>query len=249
MFPKTLQRLSLAAIATLPLVSFHTPANAAACSGGNSNKTFSYADLTAALINPGDTYTCSTTVPGGNNATVSFTYSDLQAFTGFPTLVQTGFNWLRNSATQYTLVTMLDSDSTPIQQGIAGSFKYSITLTDPTRYWNAYNTDFQGESVTPVGTRTTSLQGNNGTTIASYTNPTNSTNATALMFVGQPITTPLVSSWIGQPQNNIFQKSDQFTLLTQVSLPPVPGPLPILGGGIAFVYSRRLRSRIAKSIA
>ncbi|MCX5952217.1 MAG: hypothetical protein NTZ40_01705 [Cyanobacteria bacterium] len=240
----------MAAIATLPLVSFHTPANAAPCSGTtSSNKTFSYADLTGAIIGPNDTYTCSTTVTSGNNATVSFTYSDLQAFTGFPIGVNTVFNWVRNSATQYTLVTMLDSDSLPVQQGIVGSFNYSITLTDPTRYWNAYNTDFQGESVTPQQTRTTSLQGNNGTTTASYTNPTNSTNATALMFLGKPITTSLVSSWVGQPQNNIFQKSDQFTLLTQVPLPPVPGPLPILGGGIAFVYSRRLRSRIAKSIA
>jgi len=35
--------------------------------------------------------------------------------------------------------------------------------------------------------------------------------------------------------------------LTYEFIPDVPGPLPILGSGVAFAYSRRLRRRIQKA--
>ena len=34
-------------------------------------------------------------------------------------------------------------------------------------------------------------------------------------------------------------------VITQTAIPPVPGPLPILGAGAAFGFSRKLRRRIA----
>lgn len=37
--------------------------------------------------------------------------------------------------------------------------------------------------------------------------------------------------------------SDDLTLLVEESIPPVPGPLPLLGAGAAFGWSRRLRKR------
>jgi len=39
--------------------------------------------------------------------------------------------------------------------------------------------------------------------------------------------------------NGIFRIAD-----LQVDLAPVPGPLPLLGAGVAFAYSRKLRSRV-----
>jgi len=248
MLKKAFSRLSLATLAIAAIAGFYSPANAAACTGTANNKMFTYQDLLAAIVNPGDTYNCKAgTDPA--SATISFTQANLQAFSGFTGNPETGFNWIKTNANLYTLQLLPDSASSPVQQSGPGSVQYSITLTDVTKKWDAYNTDFQGTSVNPSGgTRTTSLQGNNGTTTATYTNSQNNVAATQLNFSGVNTTVALTSSWVAFPGNQVFQKSDQFTLSNAPATSGVPGPLPIVGGGIAFAYSRRLRSRISKSV-
>lgn len=74
----------------------------------------------------------------------------------------------------------------------------------------------------------------NGTPIVSSATFNNSTLA-GLGFT----TTGLIGTW------TLVDGGDQI----QVVLTEVPGPLPLLGAGAAFAYSRRIRRRIATSQA
>jgi hypothetical protein len=47
----------------------------------------------------------------------------------------------------------------------------------------------------------------------------------------------------GDPPNTITQRQERISILAD----PVPGPLPILGAGVAFGFSRRLRRRIRQA--
>jgi len=58
--------------------------------------------------------------------------------------------------------------------------------------------------------------------------------------------TPIVSS---ATFNNSTLAGLGFTTTGLIGLTEVPGPLPLLGAGAAFAYSRRIRRRIATSQA
>lgn len=67
-------------------------------------------------------------------------------------------------------------------------------------------------------------------------------------FVGAPTRISVTDTWVVGTGSTIVNFKNTFT---QVSIagPPasVPGPLPVLGAGAAFGFSRRLRSRIKAS--
>jgi len=46
---------------------------------------------------------------------------------------------------------------------------------------------------------------------------------------------------------NDFDQAVQRKIVREISGETVPGPLPILGGGLAFGFSRRLRRRIQRA--
>jgi hypothetical protein len=49
-----------------------------------------------------------------------------------------------------------------------------------------------------------------------------------------------------QVDSTSMASADTWTqVITQTAIPAVPGPLPILGAGAAFGFSRKLRRRIA----
>jgi len=65
----------------------------------------------------------------------------------------------------------------------------------------------------------------------------NGTNSTQF-FLGTPTTTP--------PSTRVSALFRDITL-TYEYIPKTPGPLPILGSGVAFAYSRRIRRRIVNT--
>ena len=76
---------------------------------------------------------------------------------------------------------------------------------------------------------------NNGSSLYSYTSPTNQT------FYGFISDADLVNATIG---SGAFAVAGSVIVGTP-PLPPAPAPLPLLGAAAAFGYSRRLRQRLA----
>jgi len=119
---------------------------------------------------------------------------------------------------------------------ISGSISYKITLT------GGYN----------FATAQANITGNNGifsTTTASTGLPTSATSAggagTTVSFTPGLTTQTFTQSFSATPSGSLVANS----LGTIYSITPgpaseVPGPLPILGAGAAFGFSRRLRHRI-----
>ena len=57
------------------------------------------------------------------------------------------------------------------------------------------------------------------------------------------LTTDQTNISLRNPPNTITQRQERISILAD----PVPGPLPILGAGVAFGFSRRLRRRIRQA--
>jgi len=60
-------------------------------------------------------------------------------------------------------------------------------------------------------------------------------------------TSGLLSTWTLQPADGLdpYTANDSINLIAGPPSAAVPGPLPLLGAGAAFGWSRRLRKRIA----
>jgi MYXO-CTERM domain-containing protein len=60
-------------------------------------------------------------------------------------------------------------------------------------------------------------------------------------------TTGLFGTWTLQPKDGSDPYTANDTINLFVSAPPAPGPLPLLGAGAAFAWSRQLRKRIGSA--
>ena len=67
-------------------------------------------------------------------------------------------------------------------------------------------------------------------------------NASAI-FLGETLATLGINPGVYVWSWGSGADSDDLTLNVEQSIPPVPGPLPLLGAGAAFGWSRRLRKR------
>jgi MYXO-CTERM domain-containing protein len=64
-------------------------------------------------------------------------------------------------------------------------------------------------------------------------------------------TSGLLGTWTLQPADgsDLYTANDTINLIAGSSSAAVPGPLPLLGAGAAFGWSRRLRKRIAAPLS
>jgi len=126
-------------------------------------------------------------------------------------------------------------DFNPDSQGpYSGQFDYTITITDPTNY--EFATAQLDSIVTGAPTNTTVTK-----KILGFANlvSTNGSNVTPVPVSGTTLT---VQNLWSVPQGDML---DGFKdVYTQKDRVDVPGPLPVMGAGMAFGFSRKLRSRI-----
>lgn len=119
------------------------------------------------------------------------------------------------------------------------NYSYDVVVTNPGNVFDKYRTTISTASLlttdgtgslTATGEGTsTSVVSNNNSTAGNVV--TFNANATSTTFTGQIIVT-----------NGVMD-----TYTNRLSQRAVPGPLPILGAGAMFGFSRRLRSRISKA--
>jgi hypothetical protein len=161
----------------------------------------------------------------------------------------TEYNFLNPETTQLSFTKVDDLRYSVTAQFGAGmptnaTFNYSATITPypGAQAQNGFSriissgtssleeVDYQNWAVTTSGSFPDLLLNQNNPTKATNLNLTQATFA-----IGNKVT----ASFNGPQQitNTIYQKSAS----------SVPGPLPILGAGLAFGYSRKLRSRIKSS--
>jgi hypothetical protein len=127
---------------------------------------------------------------------------------------------------------------------LGGSFTYDIAVTSGTDKITSVAVDADCGPVSSSLNCTRSLT----TTAALSFTPVTLTNNLA-SFTPTVSSTTTTSAWAAVAAGDYINSiSDKYT---QVAAPvdTVPGPLPILGAGMAFGYSRRLRARLKKAAA
>jgi hypothetical protein len=184
------------------------------------------------------------------------TIGGLDAEVGKSCTLASGWTFTYNPTTQLPLSTFftfsggagnttLSLQADPVNFSTVGSFSYDFSLTAPTgRYLTSYSSSISS-SVGPIdeGTWGITSAATGNQALGTYTTPTGVTDSE-----NYTNTTTLSDSFTGVftlTQGQFTQFSSSFT--TAVTPPPasgVPGPVPILGAGAAFAFSRRLRRRI-----
>lgn len=161
-------------------------------------------------------------------------YSDF-SFTGFN--VSTNLS-VTNSGSQHTL----SASGLNFGAGSTASYSYTVAIApgNPNASFLGYRTSATDSDVLSnlVGTKT--LTGTNGGTSTS----SNGATGNVVFYsptIGGPVT---FTGALNVTSGRMDVFSD--TLAQQIQA-PVPGPLPILGAGAAFGYSRRLRKRLSTS--
>lgn len=112
-----------------------------------------------------------------------------------------------------------------------------LTVTDPLKVLDTASISF-------VKSGASTIPGTDSTFSASMSNggPSLATNAaTSGSFVGAVTNTTVAFAFVTYPGQTV---SSATLNLTQKDAPPVPAPLPLLGGATAFACSRKLRRRI-----
>ncbi len=151
-------------------------------------------------------------------------------------------NWSPSSF--FSLTNTTDTEHTFSGAGLAllsGSYTYSYKVTglDPTALIDMYSTDFAGSPVNAQLDAVKNLGNNiNGTdSIATYVggNPTSG----ASVGIVPPASMVIFDNTLTVTNGRIDTLTD--------SLVQAPGPLPILGAGAAFGFSRKIRRRIKAS--
>jgi len=134
--------------------------------------------------------------------------------------------------------------------GSSFSYNYSVALYNPLpgQAFESYNTDASGSSTGGALTYSKSLS-----TIAPgpVTGPSTSVNGSGggnLVIFAAGETGPVVfSGTLTRIGGKIDYFADSLKQYKDPTINEVPGPLPLLGAGAAFCFSRRLRSRIKRA--
>ncbi len=130
-----------------------------------------------------------------------------------------------------------------------GILKYSIAAPN-LRSIVDYTNSLTSSANMGFNTGTFDLTGSAGTAVAQY-NPVNVSIGQTKTYASTSVLTDAFTARIGVTQGTIEQFTQSFNFQNTPPQPPgpggvpVPGPLPVLGAGIAFGYSRKLRKRIA----
>jgi hypothetical protein len=187
------------------------------------------------LINAGSCFS--------RGATVTYTPT-LSGFavTDFVTITTTGTGTVANGVANSLDFSVQSSPSSYVSP-FAGEFKYSITAPTGRSIIN-YSNALSSSNNQGYNRGTFNLTGSAGTATATYV-PVNLAIGATKTYSSSQILTDAFTASIGVTEGDIMSFTQSFNFQNTPPLPPVPGPLPVLGAGIAFGYSRKLRKRIA----
>jgi len=161
------------------------------------------------------------------------TYSDF-SFTG----LATGFYGFTKSGADHTF-----SGSSLNFTGSSFSYSYKVTLFNPPagQEFFKYNTNAAGSSAGSALAFTKSLDEGNGPSTATAVTPGN------IVTLPSGTISPLTfTSILTRTGGKVDTITDSLTQKLDDTV-AVPGPLPVLGAGAAFGFSRKLRRRISRS--
>lgn len=144
--------------------------------------------------------------------------------------------------------------ATPLPESpFAGSFSYRVSITTPGNTFAKIQANITG-STEGSGSFITNVSTNPAvapvSSIASSSNILPGINPGNDAFFGPGVTTALFTqsfSLNGSNPNLAIVNSLGVTLTQQTPTDSVPGPLPILGAGAAFGFSRKLRRRVQRA--
>lgn len=146
-----------------------------------------------------------------------------------------------NPATNFSIG--VQGDPTPYTAAFTGSFVY--TLTAPTgKHLVDYTSALSSATNGGNNTATYNVAGAAGTAAATY-NPYNVSIGQTKTYAGTGPASDTFTSTLNVTLGSIQQTSSSYNFAVDPApASTVPGPLPILGAGAAFGFSRRLRNRI-----
>lgn len=180
-------------------------------------------------------------------ATVTYSPS-LSGFaaTDFVSISTAGTGTVANGVAN-SLTFSLQGNPTPYMSPFSGVLNYSITAPN-TRSIKDYTSALSSAANMGNNSGTFDLTGSAGTAAATYV-PVNFAQGQTKTYASTSVLTDAFTASVGVTQG-IIQNFTQSFRFQDVPTPPpvgvpVPGPLPVLGAGIAFGYSRKLRKRIA----
>jgi hypothetical protein len=131
--------------------------------------------------------------------------------------------------------------------GSSFSYNYSVALYNPLpgQSFLSYNTDASGSSTGGSLTYSKSLSTiAPGPVSGPSTSSEGSGGGNLVLFAGGETGPVIFSSTLTRTGGKIDNITDSLNQAFDPSTNEVPGPLPLLGAGAAFGFSRRLRSRI-----
>ena len=213
---------------------FSNPAKAVTCSSSNIS-------TIQDLINLGS---CTS-----RGATVTYNPT-LSGFLGtdFLTISTTGTGTVA-SGTADSLTFSIQGNPNPYTNPFTGQLKYSIVAPNG-RSMIDYSAALSSSANAGMNTGNFNLTGSAGTAAAIYV-PVNSATGAMKSYSSTQVLSDAFTAELVVTEGSIRQLTSTFNFQNTPPQPPgpggvpVPGPLPVLGAGIAFGYSRKLRKRIA----
>lgn len=131
---------------------------------------------------------------------------------------------------------LFNLDFSPVSSVASFTLDYEVAIQDPTKFFAAVDIDSNVPTFAPSESLVATYTGGTNPVVLSSIN--GEQNPAVLPVFGRP-TTLLVSNVYNSNGGQIDSFENSFQQASTV-----PGPLPVLGAGVAFGFSRKLRRRI-----
>lgn len=142
---------------------------------------------------------------------------------------------------QYNLAPSIQGNTTP---GLLPTFSYTLSVLSLDQVLDTVKANITGNTTTPPGFFSTTIFGGGASSTANSAPPGPNPGPVS-SFVGD-LTTVFLTQNLTATGGDLTTISSVGAVVDQRT--KVPGPLPLLGAGTAFAFSRKLRVRIRQSV-
>jgi hypothetical protein len=144
-----------------------------------------------------------------------------------------------------SLTFSVQGSPTPYISPFSGVLNYSITAPN-TRSLKDYTSALSSAANMGNNNGSLNLTGSAGTAAATFV-PVGLAIGQTKTYASTSVLADAFTASVDVTLGTIQNFTQSFRFQDAPPPPPVPGPMPVLGAGIAFGYSRKLRKRIAAS--